>query len=188
MVQSETLIIWRSPLLPTAEAERNSVEEARRICGFCRRKSPAMTRILIIEDDPSVGAAIRLTLVRWGTSALHVLDAQAGIKAFESADFDLVIVDLFMPEMTGFEIIAKFREHAPTVPVLAMSGFRFRDSADSGPDFLGMAAKAGAAAVLPKPFTPDQLTAAVEAILGKSLADSGVSTTGIQNKEPSRWG
>jgi DNA-binding response OmpR family regulator len=129
--------------------------------------TPIMTRVLIVEDDPSVGAAIRLTLARWGAHALHVLDARTGIEAFESHDFDLVIVDLFMPEMTGLGVIAKFRERAPMVPVLAMSGFRFRDSMDPGLDFLGMAAKAGAVAVLPKPFTPGQLTAAVEATLGK---------------------
>ncbi len=129
-----------------------------------------MTRILVIEDDPSVGAAIRLTLARRGAHALHVLDARIGVEALESADFDLVIVDLFMPEMSGLEIIAKFREHAAMVPILAMSGFRFRDSTDPDLDFLGRASKAGAAAVLPKPFTPGQLTAAVEAILGKTLA------------------
>ncbi len=187
-MQSEESIIWRSPLLPIAKAERNYVEEARRICGFCRRKCPVMTRVLIVEDDPSVGAAIRLTLGRWGTQAWHVLDAQNGIKAFESADFDLVIVDLFMPEMTGLEIIAKFREHAPMIPVLAMSGFRFRASTDPGLDFLGMAAKAGAVAVLPKPFTPGQLMAAVETILGISLANAACLKTGNQNKESSRWG
>jgi DNA-binding response OmpR family regulator len=147
-----------------------------------------MTRVLIVEDDPSVGAAIRLTLARWGTHALHVLDAQTGIEAFDSADFDLVIVDLSMPKMTGLEIIAKFRERAPMVPLLAMSGFRFRESMDPDVDFPGIAAKAGAVTVLTKPFTSDQLTAAVEAILGKALADAAFLETRNQIKDSSQWG
>jgi DNA-binding response OmpR family regulator len=171
-VQSEELTIQRSPSLAVAKAERNYVEEAKRICGFCRRKCPVMTRVLIVEDDPSVGAAIRLTLARWGTYALHVLDAQTGIEAFESADFDLAIVDLSMPKMTGLEVIAKFRERAPMVPLLAMSGFRFRESTDPNLDLPSIAAKTSAVTVLTKPFTPDQLTAAVEAILGKALAEA----------------
>ncbi len=132
-----------------------------------------MAQVLIIEDDASVGGAIRLTLTRHGIDAVHALDAPAGIQAFESTSFDLVIVDLFMPEMSGLEIIRKFRCLAPTVPMLAMSGFRFRESMDPGLDYLGMAGKVGAAAVLSKPFTPRQLTVAVEAILKRPLADSG---------------
>jgi DNA-binding response OmpR family regulator len=174
--------------LVVAKAERNYFEEAKRIYGFSRRKCPVMTRVLIVEDDPSVGAAIRLTLARWGTQALHVLDAETGIEAFESADFDLVIVDLSMPKMTGHEIIAKFRERAPTVPLLAMSGFRFRESTDPDVDYPGLAAKAGAVTVLTKPFTPDQLTTAIEAILGKAPADAGFFKTRNQNEDSSQWG
>jgi DNA-binding response OmpR family regulator len=132
-----------------------------------------VTRALIVEDDASVGAAIGLTLTRQGLHAVHALDAHTGMQAFESTDFDLVIVDLFMPKISGLEIIRKFRDFAPTVPILAMSGFRFRESVDPGLDFLGMARKVGAAAVLSKPFTPRQLMTAVEAILRRPLADSG---------------
>ncbi len=136
-----------------------------------------MTQVLIIEDDASVGAAIRLTLTRHGIHAVHVLNALSGMQAFESTDFDLVIVDIFMPEMSGLEIIRKFRGLAPTVPLLAMSGFRFREPMDPGLDFLGMAGRVGAAAVLSKPFTPRQLMIAVEAILKRPLAVS----VGLEN-------
>jgi len=146
-----------------------------------------MTRVLIIDDDPSVGAAIRLTLTRPGTHAVHALTAHSGLQAFGSTDFDLVIVDLFMPEMNGIEIIGKLRDLAPTVSILAISGFRFRNSMDPGLDFLGMAEKVGAAAVLPKPFTPRQLTATIEAILNGPLADVGCFLID-HNKGSSRWG
>jgi DNA-binding response OmpR family regulator len=127
-------------------------------------------RILVIEDDPSVGAAILMILDREGCDTVHAPDADAGARAFESSCFDLVIVDIFMPGVNGLDIIAGFRQQAPTVPILAMSGFRFRDTMDPGLDFLGMAAEAGAAACLRKPFAPRQLIAAVYASLDPALA------------------
>ncbi len=145
--------------------ERSYVGDAVYIRSFYLRKGLAMIRVLVIEDDPSVGMAIRLTLAREGDDTIHMDGAYAGIRAFESANFDLLIVDLFMPEMNGLQIISEVRARAPTMPIIAMSGFRFRDSMDPGLDLLGMAVKAGATAVLPKPFKPSQLTAAVEASL-----------------------
>jgi DNA-binding response OmpR family regulator len=120
-------------------------------------------RVLIIEDDPSVGAAIQMMLGREGCDAVYAPDADAGMKAFESSRFDLVIVDIFMPGMNGLKTIAEFKNRTPDVPVLAISGFRFRDSMGPGLDFLGMADEAGAAVCLRKPFTSEQLMTAVRA-------------------------
>jgi DNA-binding response OmpR family regulator len=122
-----------------------------------------MTRVLVIEDDRSVGAAIQMILTREGFEAVHTSDAEAGIKAFEASSFDLVIVDIFMPGKSGIDVIASFREREFKAPILAMTGFRFRESMDSGLDFLGMAANAGATICLNKPFTLEQLTAAIYA-------------------------
>jgi DNA-binding response OmpR family regulator len=124
-----------------------------------------MTRVLVIEDDLSVGTAILMILDGEGCHAVHAADADTGKRAFESYRFDLVIVDIFMPGMSGLKIIAELRKQAPTVPILAMSGFRFRGSMNSSLNFLGMAAEAGATACLRKPFAPRQLITAVSASL-----------------------
>ncbi len=124
-----------------------------------------MTRVLIIEDDLSVGAAIQTMLELEGCHAVHATDAIIGKKAFESSSFDLVIVDIFMPGINGLKTIAGFRQLAPTVPILAMSGFRFCDSMNHSLDFLAMAAEAGATACLRKPFSLRQLMAVVYANL-----------------------
>jgi CheY-like chemotaxis protein len=80
------------------------------------------------------------------------------------------MVDIFMPGMDGLETIRGFRERAPTVPIVAMSGFRFRNSCTApAPDFLGMAIKLGATYCLQKPFGPQQLMAAITACLGERL-------------------
>jgi DNA-binding response OmpR family regulator len=128
-----------------------------------------MTRVLIVEDDLSVGAAIQMMLDREGYDTVLVPDADAGMRAIESLPFDLAIIDLFMPGTNGLATVAEFRLRAPAVPILAMSGFRFRDSMDPGLDFLKMAAEAGAAACLRKPFAPRELMTAICASLKPSL-------------------
>jgi DNA-binding response OmpR family regulator len=129
-----------------------------------------MTCVLVIEDDASVGAAIRMMLDREGYDAVHAPDADAGMRAFEASGFDLVIVDIFMPGANGLEIIAELKNRAPAMPILAMSGFRFRNSTDHGVDFLDMANAAGATACLRKPFTHEQLMAAVRAGLESEIS------------------
>ena len=118
-----------------------------------------------MEDDPSVGAAIVMTLGREGCDTVHVPDAGSGMKTFESSCFDLAIVDIFLPDVNGLKTIAEFRRTAPAIPILAISGFIFRESMDPVLDYLALAAKAGAAVCLRKPFGSRQLIAAVHASL-----------------------
>src|ERR1700719_1016295 len=124
--------------------------------GFRRHDEPAMTRVLVIDDDRSVGAAIQTMLDRRGCDTVHATDAYAGIDAFDSSKFEIVIIDIFMPGMKGLETITGFRQRAPTVPIIAMSGFRFRDTMGPDLDFLAMAGRLGATACLRKPFAPQQ--------------------------------
>jgi DNA-binding response OmpR family regulator len=132
-----------------------------------------VSRILVIDDDASVGTAVRMMLDRDGCEAVHATDADTGIKAFEASSFDLVIVDIFMPGMNGLKTIAELRKKVPTAPIVAMSGFRFRNSMDPGLDFFDMAIKLGATGCLHKPFTPRQLIAVVNASLGLGLPGDG---------------
>jgi DNA-binding response OmpR family regulator len=129
-----------------------------------------MMNVLVIEDDASVGAAIAMMLEGEGYHTVHALDADEGMRAFESSRFDLAIVDIFIPGANGLEIIAELRNRAPGLPILAMSGFRFRNSPDLGLDFLGMANAAGATACLRKPFSRGQLMAAVHVSLETAIS------------------
>jgi len=111
-----------------------------------------MTRIMVVEDDPSVGAAIVMTLGHEGYDTVHAPDAGTGMRAFESSRFDLVIIDIFLPDISGLETIAELRRRSPVMPILAISGFIFRDSMDPVLDYLALATKAGAAVCLRKPI------------------------------------
>ncbi len=129
----------------------------------------AMTRVLVIDDDYSVGAAIQLTLARQGYDTVHVPDAHAGVQAFDDR-VHLVMVDIFMPGTDGLETIKDFRERTPTVPIVAMSGFRFRNFVPPVPDYLNMAAKLGATFCLRKPFAPEQLMTAINTCLDPAFS------------------
>jgi DNA-binding response OmpR family regulator len=127
-----------------------------------------MARVLVIDDDKSVCAAIETLLRHEDCVAILAESGSVGAKTFEDSQFDLVMVDIFMPGMDGLATIKGFRERAPTVPIVAMSGFRFRNSgAAPAPDFLGMAIELGATYCLQKPFGPQQLMAAITACLGE---------------------
>jgi DNA-binding response OmpR family regulator len=129
-----------------------------------------MNRILVIDDDFSVGLAIKTLLGHQSCDAVLAQSGLAGTEAFKTSSFDVVMVDLFMPGMDGLETIAGIRQLAPTVPTIAMSGFRFCDTRDSTPDFLDMAAKLGATYCLRKPFGPQQLMAAINACLDQTFS------------------
>jgi DNA-binding response OmpR family regulator len=147
----------------------NAVEGRRFWRALQRLEELFMARVLVIDDDKSVSVAIETLLRHRDCEAILADSSQVGVATFEASDFDVVMVDIFMPGMDGLKTIKGFRERAPTVPIVAMSGFRFRSSMTPAPDFLGMAAKLGATYCLRKPFGPQQLMAAINACLGEGL-------------------
>jgi CheY-like chemotaxis protein len=126
-----------------------------------------MHRILVVDDDAVVCEAMAICLERKGFEVIVADGADAGIHALESTVFDLLIVDIFMPHMRGFESIKLFHERAPKIPLIAMSGYAFAGVLSPAPDFLRMALQLGAASCLRKPFTPATLLATIGAQLTK---------------------
>ena len=79
-----------------------------------------------------------------------------------------MVVDIFMPHMRGFESIRVFHERAPSIPLIAMSGYAFANVDAPAPDFLRMALELGAARCLRKPFAPAVLIALINECLAES--------------------
>jgi CheY-like chemotaxis protein len=126
-----------------------------------------MRRVLVVDDDPMVCAAIEVCLQQHGFEVIVAEGGDAGISALESSTFDVMLVDVFMPHMRGFESIRIFHQRAPATPLVAMSGYAFANNAPSpSPDFLKMALDLGAARCLAKPFKSDTLLAAINECLG----------------------
>jgi len=128
-----------------------------------------MPRVLVVDDDPMVCMAIEVYLERHSFDVTTADGGEAGLRALESAAaFDLMIVDIFMPHMRGFESIRIFHERAPTIPLIAMSGYAFANLDAPAPDFLRMALELGAARCLRKPFTPVALLTVINECLAEA--------------------
>jgi CheY-like chemotaxis protein len=131
-------------------------------------KEAVMRRILVVDDDPHVGLAIRAWLAQHGFRVAIADGGANGLAALDNATFDLMIVDVFMPNMRGFESIRLFHQRAPSVPLIAISGYAFSNLETSGADFLGMAGKLGATRCLRKPFRPTTLLNVIDECLSEA--------------------
>lgn len=114
-----------------------------------------MAKILIVDDDSAVQATIRLLLERAGHSVVVASDGHKGLAIFESGNFDLVFLDIFMPGIDGLETMKLIHQQRPLLPIIVISG-------NPGcPDYLNMATRLGAITTLQKPFKPAALLTAV---------------------------
>ena len=116
-----------------------------------------MQRVLVVDDDPMVCMAIEIYLERHDFQVTIADGGVNGLAALDNGTFDLMIVDIFMPNMRGFESIRRFHERAPAVPLIAISGSAFPALDAPTPDFLRIAVTLGAARCLRKPFKPTTL-------------------------------
>ena len=127
-----------------------------------------MRRILVVDDDPHICLAIRAWLKRYGFKVAIADGGASGLLALDNSTFDLMIVDIFMPNMRGFESIRVFHDHAPTVPLIAISGYAFSGLERGSPDFLRMALRLGATRCLRKPFRPTTLLSVIDECLSEA--------------------
>jgi DNA-binding response OmpR family regulator len=124
-----------------------------------------MARILIIDDDRLVGEATQTLLRASGHDVTVIQDGKLGIEAAKSGRFELAIVDLFMPDLDGLKVIETIRRSNPTIPMIAASGFMFGGECPEMPGFESMAADAGAAWAIYKPFRPKEVLQTIEQAL-----------------------
>jgi CheY-like chemotaxis protein len=127
-----------------------------------------MASILVIDDDRAVLATIKVLLERAAHTIEAVDNSRDGLQLVASQSFDLLIVDIFMPGMDGFETMKLVHQSRPDMPVIVILGQQFSFASDRPPDFLYMATKLGAVSSLQKPFKPAQLLAAVDSSLSGS--------------------
>lgn len=127
-----------------------------------------MRRILVVDDDPHICLAIRAWLKRYGFKVAIADGGASGLLALDNSTFDLMIVDIFMPDMRGFESIRVFHDRAPTVPLIAISGYAFSGLEQANPDFLRVALRLGATRCLRKPFRPATLLSVIDECLSEA--------------------
>jgi DNA-binding response OmpR family regulator len=112
-----------------------------------------MARILIAEDDPRIGAALEKGLRADGYSTFLANNGEDALSLSLTDEFDLLLLDMGLPEREGFHVLQDLRARGKTLPVLVLTGRTERD--------VVMCLEAGADDYMSKPFDFDELLARV---------------------------
>jgi DNA-binding NtrC family response regulator len=118
-----------------------------------------MPRVLVVDDQADVRTMISIVLRIHHFEIIEAESAASALKLFEEASFDLVIVDIFLQDTNGSDLITALRTRAPGLPVIAISGMTALDFLSETPELSNIVC-------LQKPFRPPDLMRAIDAARG----------------------
>jgi two-component system, OmpR family, alkaline phosphatase synthesis response regulator PhoP len=127
-----------------------------------------VTKILVVEDDPSILLGLSKNLAYEGYEVVTAKDGEKGLEAAFSERPDLIVLDLMLPGVNGYEICRAVRKHDPAVAILILSA-----KGMEGDKVLGL--DVGADDYVTKPFSVKEVMARVRALLRKRRALEGES-------------
>jgi DNA-binding response OmpR family regulator len=133
-------------------------------------------RILIVEDDLTLRQALTFNLTREGYEAAGAADGEAALAAARGQRFDLILLDLMLPAMSGLEVLRALRADGVTTPVIIVSA-----KADEVDRVVGL--KIGADDYVTKPFSRPELLARIEAVLRRQRREGAEPETRQQRLE-----
>ena len=121
-----------------------------------------MLKILIAEDEPDIRELITLTLQFSGYEVVSAKDGAEAVEVAQADEFDLILMDVRMPRMTGYEACRKLRsiEATKNIPIIFLSAKGQESEVQAG-------LEAGADQYILKPFAPDMLSKKIQEVLGK---------------------
>lgn len=122
--------------------------------------------VLVIEDDPSVRTLVKAVLEHNGNNVAQAENASDGRELATSNEYDIIILDLGLPDGDGYEIAKHIRDQDITTPILVLS-------AEHETDVKIKCLKVGADDYLTKPFNTEELMARIEAITRRSGDSTG---------------
>jgi len=108
------------------------------------------TKILVVDDEATAGSSIEKVLSRKGFSVDVALTADEGLNKIEKELFELVLLDIMMPQVNGIELLGIIKERWPNLKVVMVTGYPSIETAVQ-------AARLGAFDYISKPFTPHEL-------------------------------
>ena len=111
--------------------------------------------VLVIDDDPHIRTAIGKFLIARGHTVIEATNGEKGVEVVESQAVDIVITDVKMPGMDGFEVLRRVRSVAPEIEVIVITGVKESENAFR-------ALRAGAFDFFSKPFKVEDLNAAIQ--------------------------
>ena len=121
--------------------------------------------ILIVDDEPSVGDALKLVLESRGYEVVLATNGHAGIDEARRRRFGFIVVDLFLTDITGFQVITGIRSLQPEMPIVLIT-------AHGTPGVFAEAKKLGAVGALAKPFSPTEILEIIDSHLVRPPTDT----------------
>ncbi|WP_428100744.1 response regulator transcription factor [Candidatus Rariloculus sp.] len=120
--------------------------------------------LLIVDDDAGLTEMLAEYLATEGITVRAARTGTQGLRDAQRNDYDLIILDVMLPGLSGFEVLSRLRESGSRTPVLMLTA-----RGDDVDRIVGL--EMGADDYLPKPFNPRELTARIKAVLRRSSAD-----------------
>ncbi len=131
-----------------------------------------MARILIVEDDPAMQSGLRDNLEIEGYDVETASDGAAGLESLSGSLYDLVILDVMLPKLSGFDVLKKARELGVRTPVIMLTA-----KGEEIDRVLGL--ELGADDYVSKPFGLRELLARVKAVLRRSEGKAGTAEDAV---------
>lgn len=122
-----------------------------------------MARILIVEDEEKLARMLELELTYEGYQAEKAFDGRTGLELAQTGRFDLILLDIMLPKLSGMEVLRRLRKEESETPVLLLTARDAVMDKVSGLD-------AGADDYITKPFAIEELLARIRATLRKKTA------------------
>ena len=119
------------------------------------------TKILLVEDDQNFGDVLRSFLEVHDYDVTLAQDGMAGLEAYRKGNWDLLIFDVMMPKLSGFELAKKVRENDQQTPIIFLTAKAMKDDVLAGFEL-------GADDYITKPFNSEELLARMNVILRRS--------------------
>jgi DNA-binding response OmpR family regulator len=148
--------------------------------------APRTRRILVVEDDLAILSGLSMNLRFEGYDVLQAQDGRTGLKKALDEQPDLVVLDVMLPEMNGYEMVRELRRRGSEVPVVIVSAKGGESDKTTGLDL-------GADDYVVKPFALQELLSRIKAVMrrrfraGESLS-FGESTVDLVSKSATRGG
>jgi len=131
----------------------------------------SLKKILLVEDDSRVSAFINKGLKEEGYEVVLAMDGKSGLQLALSNAFDLIILDIMLPEINGMDVCKEVRVQQPTVPILFLTALGSTENVVLGLD-------SGADDYLAKPFKFIELLARIRTLLRRSEYKTGLESKG----------
>jgi len=125
-------------------------------------------KVLVIEDEPTLARLLSYNLTQEGYETTVIDHGGEGLQAALQRSFDLIILDIMLPGMNGFEILTRLRQHGIRTPIIILTARNAEEEVVQG-------LKHGADDYITKPFGVAELLARVSAVLRRTQHDEGIA-------------